>query len=60
MPAEMKRVNFVSLKACLNSNPAAFDKLIFGLEEIDTISALVTVRKHSFSREAAGWSPRRI
>jgi hypothetical protein len=39
---------------------AAFDKLIFGLEEIDTISALVTVRKHSFSREAAGLSPRQI
>jgi hypothetical protein len=47
----------VSLKACLNSNPAAFDKLIFGLEEIDTISALVTVRKHSFSRDAARASP---
>jgi hypothetical protein len=39
---------------------AAFDKLIFALEEIDTISALVTVRKHSFSREAAGSSPRQI
>jgi hypothetical protein len=39
---------------------AAFDKLIFDLEEIDTIRALVTVRKHSFSREATGLSPRQI
>jgi len=31
---------------------------MFGLEEIDTISALVTVTKHSFSREAAALSPR--